>query len=162
MKTIYKKQYEALNQCLKIKNIISVRFSNTKNLKFKKFKDTCCTAMARSFKKEINTYIDRERGQLCPGGNYFLNIKHSSIKEVCNVYMKDEKVFENNLACNACLEEFPKYPKAAEKRYILFTPLFKESKKPNVILFLANPAQASRILGLSVYKKMSFPLCFFL
>ena len=46
----------------------------------------------------------------------------------------------------------------AQKRYILFTPLSEEIRKPDVIIFLTTPAQAGRILGVSVYKKLSQPL----
>lgn len=157
MNSIYKKQFKIIKKYLKIKKIISIRFSNTKTTNFKKYNDTACTALARSFKNNIYAYIDRREGQLCSGGDYFLDIAHPSKKEICEVYVKDEKIFQNNTTCNAFIKNLPKYPTAAEKRYILFTPLIKERNKPDVIMFLANPAQASRILGLSVYKKMSYP-----
>lgn len=157
MTSIYKGQSEIIKKYLKIKKIISIRFSNTKTANFIKYKDTACTALARSLKNNILTYIDRGNGQLCPGGNYFLNITHPPTKEACDVYVRDEKVFKNNSACSTFIKNLPKYPTVAKKRYILFTPLVKEKKKPDVITLLANPAQAGRILGLSVYKKMSYP-----
>lgn len=153
----YKKQFNLIKSNLKIEKIISIRFSDTKTENFNKFKDTACTAMARSFENNTLTYIDRKSGQLCPGGNYFLDITHSPKKEICDVYVKDEKVFKNNSVCSTFLKNLPKYPAAAKKRYILFTPLVKENKKPDTIMLLANPAQTGRILGLSVYKKMSYP-----
>lgn len=143
---------------LNIKSIISVRFSDIKSEKFEKYNDTVCTSLARCFKKNICTYIDRKKGQLCPGGDYFLHITHTPKDEVCNVYVTDEKVFKNNSVCNTFIKSLPKYPTVARKRYILFTPLKKETDKPDVIMLLVNPAQASRILGLNVYKKMSLPL----
>ncbi len=158
MISIYKRQFRIIKKYLGIKKIISIRFSNTKTLNFKKYKDTVCTALARSFKNNISTYIDRQKGQLCPGGNYFLNITHLSKKEICNVYIKDEKVFKNNTVCSLFLKKLPKYPSLAQKRYILFTPLSEEIRKPDVIIFLTTPAQAGRILGVSVYKKLSQPL----
>lgn len=158
MSSIYKKQFKIIKKHLGIDNIISIRFSNAKTANFKKYKDTACTALARSFKKNIPTYIDRKNGQLCPGGNYFLNITHPSKKEVCDVYVKDEKVFYNNTVCNAFIKDSPKYPALAKKRYILFTPLVNELNKPDVIMFLATPAQTGRILGLNAREKMSYPL----
>lgn len=157
MISIYKKQSETLKKCLKIEKIISIRFSSRKTFAFNKFRDTACTALARSLRSDILTYIDRKSGQLCPGGNYFLNITHPSTKEICAVYVEDEKVFANDLICSNFIKKLPKYQAVAKKRYILFTPLVKENNKPDVVLFLANPAQTGRILGLSVYKKMSYP-----
>lgn len=146
-----------MKKYLKIEEIISIRFSDTKTANFNNFKDTIGTAMVRSFKNNTLTFIDRKIGQLCPGGNYFLNITHPPVKEICDVYVKDEGVFKNNSICRIFLNKLPKYPKAAKKRYILFTPLIKENKEPNIIILLANPAQVSRILGLSAYKKISYP-----
>lgn len=158
MTSTYKKQFETIRKYLKIGKIISVRFSNIKTTNFDKFKDTACTAIARSFKDNTFTYIDRKAGQSCPGGNYFLSITHPSIKEVYGVYVKDEKVFKNNSVCDGFLKNLPRYPNIAKTRYILFTPLIKEKIKPNVIIMLVNSAQAGRILGLSVYKKFLPPL----
>lgn len=157
MTLIYKRQFETIKKYLKIDKIISIRFSNSKTASFNKFKDTACTALARSFENNTFAYIDRKNGQMCPVGNYFLNITHPLIKEVYDVYVKDEKVFKNNSVCSAFIKNLPKYPTLAKKRYFLFTPLVKENKKPDIIMLLANPAQTSRILGLSVYKKMSYP-----
>lgn len=155
---LYNKQFAVLNKSLGIKKIISIRFSDTKTANFNKFNDTACTAMVRSFENNTPVYIDRKNGQLCPGGNYFLSITHPPIKEVYDVYVKDEKVFKNNSICGDFIKNLPSYPDAEKTRYILFTPLAKEKNKPDVIMMLANPAQASRILGLSIYKKFLQPL----
>jgi uncharacterized protein (DUF169 family) len=158
MNSAYKKQSIIIRKYLGIEKIISIRFSNEKTTNFKKFKDTACTALARSLKNNILTYLDRKNGQLCPGGDYFLNIAHPPKKEIYDVYVKKEKVFQNNAVANAFIKNLPPYPSIAEKRYILLTPLNKEKNKPDIIMFLANPAQAGRVLGLSAYKKISCPL----
>lgn len=154
MNSEYKKQFQSIKKHLGIESIISIRFSNTKTVNFNKYKDTACTALARSLKNNILTYIDRKSGQLCPGGNYFLGISKLSKQEVCDVYVKDERVFKHHNACFSFLDEMPKYPMQADKRYVLFTPLEKEKNKPEVVVMLATPAQASRVLGLSAFKKM--------
>lgn len=158
MNSTYKKQFKAIKKHLSIEKIISIRFSNTKTANFIKYQDTACTALARTFRSNTPTYLDRKNGQLCPGGNYFLNITHPSKKEIYDVYVKKEKVFQNNAVVGAFIKNLPKYPALARKRYILLTPLSKEKNKPDLIILLANPAQAGRILGLSVYKKMLYPL----
>jgi len=158
MTSLYKKQAQTFKNVLKIEKIISIRFSDIKNKNFKKYQDTACTALARSFGKNICTFIDRQSGQLCAGGNYFLNVTKTPTEEVCEVYVKEERVFANNQACSAFIKDLPKYPRLATRRYILISPLSKEISKPDVIMMLVNPAQAGRILGLSVNKKMSYPL----
>lgn len=157
MNQIYKNYFQIINKYLGIENAISIRFSDTKSEKYKKYQDTACTAILRSLKKDTCTYIDRNNGQLCPGGNYFLDISHPDKKEICDTYVKREKVFRENKVCEAFINTMPKYPQAAKKKYILFTPLSHEIKKSDVIMLLVNPAQTGRILGLSVYKKMSLP-----
>lgn len=158
MGSIFQKQFKIIRKNLGIKNIISIRFSNVKTVNFKRYRDTACTALVRSLRSNVSTYIDREVGQLCPGGDYFLNITYPAKKEIRDVYVKNEKVFQKNTTCDAFIKNLPKYPKVAKKKYILFTPLNQEKNIPDVILFLANPAQTSRVLGLSAYKKITQPL----
>lgn len=155
---MYKKQFAILKEKLGVKNAVSIRFSGVKTAEFKKFKDTACTALARSLKNNVLTYIDRRTGQLCSGGDYFLGISKIPKNKLCDVYVRDEKIFKNNSTCLSFLNKLPKYHALTKKRYVLFTPLAKEKNKPDVVEFLATPAQASRILGLSVYKNMSYPV----
>jgi len=154
----YKKQFNLIRKKLRIEKIISIGFSNTKSNQYIKFKDTACTALLRCFQNNTLTYIDRKTGQFCPGGDYFLDINNISPEEVNDVYVKNEKVFQNNIICNKFIKNLPNYPDVAKTKYILFTPLAKEKNKPDVIIMLANPSQAGRILGLSVYEKFSQPL----
>lgn len=159
MRLKYKKQLKLLNEILKIKKVVSIRFSDTKENYFKKYNDTACTSLARVFKNDACTYIDRTKGQLCSGGNHFLNINKATQKEFCDVYVKDEQVFKDDSVCKIFSKKLPKYFKKIDKKYILFTPLIKEMKKPDVVIFLVNPAQANRLIGLvnfDDYKKIDF------
>ncbi len=156
MSTRYISQFNLIRKTLGIDSIVSIRFSNGKANCYKQYKDTVCTALARALKSKKCVFIDRKFGQLCPGGNHFLNITKYSKKEICNIYVKDEKIFNDNMVCLSFLEKIPNCLEQ-EKRYILFSPLEKEIKKPDIIILLLNPAQAGRILGLSVFKKMNCP-----
>jgi uncharacterized protein (DUF169 family) len=157
MHKIYTEQLELLQTVLEIQDIVSIRFCNKKANKYVQYKDTACTALARSLKKKKCLFLDREKGQSCSGGNYFLGIKNCSKKEVCDVYVKDECVFKNNNVCTCFLDKLPTYPDQAKKKYILLTPLEKEEQRPDVIILLANPAQVGRLLGLSVFDTMQCP-----
>ena len=158
MKKNYLKQYNTIKKILGIEDIISIRFSDEKTSDFIKHNDTVCTAMARCFIKNKYTFIDRHAGQLCVGGNYFLNIKKYSDEEVSKTYVKNEQVFKNEKSCGVFLKKIPPYPKQVQRRYVLFSPLKKEQHKPDVVMMLATPAQVGRILGLSVFKIFSDPL----
>lgn len=152
----YISQFNLIKKTLRINSIVSIRFSNRKSDYYKPYKDTVCTALARTLKTKKHVFIDRKYGQLCPGGNYFLNITKYSKKEICNTYVKDEKIFNDNAVCLSFLKKISKCPEQ-KKRYILFSPLEKEIKKPDIIILLLNPAQVGRILGLSVFNKMDYP-----
>lgn len=152
----YISQFNLIKKILGINGVASIRFSDRKLDYYRQYKDTVCTALARVLKTKTQVFIDRKYGQLCPGGNYFLNITKYSEKEICDTYVKDEKIFNNNTACFSFLKKMSKCPEQ-KKRYILFSPLEKEVKKPDIIILLLNPSQAGRILGLSVFKKMGCP-----
>jgi len=152
---MFKKEFQILRQYLGINEGVSIRFSDTKPKRYKKFQDTACTAIVRCIKKKALTYIDRKTGQLCPGGNYFLKITHPPNKEVLDTYVKNERMFKNNKVCADFLKKLPAYPEKAKKRYILISPLTKEEARPDLVLLFATPAQASRILGLYIYKRTS-------
>lgn len=152
----YISQFNLIKKTLGIKAVVSIRFSDIKPGSYKQYQDTACTVLARALKNKKQVLIDRKYGQLCSGGNYFLNITNYPGKEICNIYIKDEKIFNNNAVCSSFLKKISKYP-SQKKRYILFSPLEKEVNKPDIIILLVNPAQAGRILGLSVFNKMDYP-----
>ena len=157
MNTRYTTQFKIIKHSLGIKHCISIRFANRKSDRHTRYRDTACTALARSLLRRVLTYIDRNEGQLCPGGNFFLGITRAPKKEIYDTYAKDEKVFSNQAACRQFLNDLPPYPRQANKRFVLFTPLDRENQRPEVVTLLATPAQTGRILGLSVFKKMSYP-----
>lgn len=152
----YISQFNLIKKTLGINGVASIRFSDKKSKPYKQYQDTVCTALARMLKAKKQVFIDQKYGQLCPGGNYFLNITKYSRKEICNTYVKDEKIFNDNAVCLSFLKKISKC-REQKKRYILFSPLEKEIKKPDIIILLVNPAQAGRILGLSVFNKMNYP-----
>lgn len=157
MDTRYATQFKIIKHSLGIKHCISIRFSNHKSNRHTRYRDTACTALARSLLRRVMTCIDRKEGQLCPGGNFFLGITRVPRKEIYDAYVKDEKVFRSQASCRQFLNDVPPYPQRANKRFVLFTPLNKENQRPDVVLLLATPAQAGRILGLSVFKEMMYP-----
>jgi uncharacterized protein (DUF169 family) len=160
MKNILQEHYAAVQGSLGITKILSIRFSDAKTGDYQKYQDSACTILARCFRNDVATYIDREAGQICAGGNYFLGITDPDQKEIIGTYVEEEQVFKNASSCSKFLEELPAYPDIARKRYILFAPFAQENAQPDVVMLLANPAQAGRILGLGAYETLSSPSVF--
>lgn len=118
-------------------------------------KDTACTAMIRAFfNHESVVFNGTDKRQLCEGADFFFNFSKISSKKICNVYVKEESVFENNLICKKFLKSLPKIPTQKRFKYIIIRPL-SDGHRPEVVLLLVNPEQAGRILGLLNYSDLS-------
>ncbi|MFH1890267.1 MAG: DUF169 domain-containing protein [Candidatus Kuenenbacteria bacterium] len=141
--------------------ILGIHFSDTLPNKFQHRKDTACTAIARAFlNKETLVFDAKYYPQLCPGANFFLKLSKVDQKKIEDVYIKDEHIFKNKTICNKFLKSLPKFPNYFKNKFIIIKPL-KIKDKPQIIILLVNPAQASRIIGLlnyGQYKKIKiFP-----
>jgi uncharacterized protein (DUF169 family) len=111
-------------------------------------KDTVCTAMIRAFfKKESVFFNATDKRQLCEGADFFFNFAKISKKKICNVYVKEEGIFENDKVCKKFLKSLPKLPTQKKYKNIIIKP-FLSKDRPEVVLLLVNPVQAGRILGL--------------
>lgn len=120
------------------------------------YRDTACTAIARVFKNSEVVRLS-EKNQLCSGANYFLGIKKIKAREAVDMYVKKEKVFKKNNVCQIFLKSMPRFPIELIKKDIIISPFV--DMKTQVIIFLVNPAQANRLLGLlnfDQYMKIDF------
>lgn len=113
------------------------------------YKDTACTALARSFWGERSLVLNsKEHPQLCPGAKYFLKLDTGiTDQDTIRNYVDDERVFENDLICEKFLSDLPRFPDDLVGKYIAIKPLDVEDI-PRVIIMLVSPAQAGRIIGL--------------
>lgn len=148
---------------------ISVRFADAipANISLKPdnnfYSDTACTALCRCLKQEKVLAIAPENNcqnmpaQTCAGGNFFLKLGRISKEEAVQNYVEDEKVFRDEQVCEKFLQKIPVFPASLEKKFIILSPLSQEADTPQVVIFLANAAQASKILGLSVCHNYQAP-----
>ena len=136
------------------KNIIGIQYSSCLPKKYKKHKDTACTALARALHNNEEVVIGGEYKQLCRGADYFLNLKQIKEKEVEDVYLNQEHIFQDKKTCIKFIKSLPRVPEKIKNKYIIIEPI-KPNKKYNIIILLINPAQASRIIGLFNYKRFS-------
>ena len=156
---------EALKQSLGLKyNPISVRFSATlpKNISRKPdgafYRDAACTALCRSLKKGSVLVVASKKNcgpavpQSCSGANFFLKFEDVSTEDAQGVYVKNEQVFCSEKVCLDFLASVPLLPEPKRDKIIVLSPLEKETDNPDVVIVLATVAQASRLIGLSVYE----------
>ncbi|MDO8424612.1 MAG: DUF169 domain-containing protein [bacterium] len=143
---------EKFKKVLKIKDaVLGSYFSDKLPLGSRRYRDTACTALARSFLKGCPVSFDAKRHrQLCPGANYFLKLAYISKNEVIDVYLKKESVFSRKIVCRKFLSTLPKFPRRLRNKSITIKPL-EITGRPLTVLLLVNPAQAGRILGLLNY-----------
>lgn len=123
----------------------SIPASNGRNLK-----QTVCTAIEKAAHKGMVINLQKETC-VCPGGAHFLGFKRASEEEVLNVYVEEEHVFCSEEVARSFLKRIPKLSEDKTSKYIVFSPLEKAEFIPDLILFVCNPQQANKIIGLSVY-----------
>lgn len=159
-----KQMSQVLKETLGLRYVpVSVRFSDELPTDISRkhgdefYHDTACTALCRCIKQEKKLILAPEGNkqgipvQPCAGANFFFQWGKISIEEACDVYVKTEQVFAREETCRDFLKQVPPYPVALEGKSIILSPLDQENETPQVIVFVVNAAQASRILGWSVY-----------
>jgi len=146
------KKIKQFKKALKIKDaIIGIGFAKYLPSGYRFYRDTACTALARSIaKKERVIFGTKKFPQLCPGANYFLRLSEVKNSKTCNVYVKEEQVFANKEICKIFLKNLPKFPNTLKNKFVIVKP-FESKDNPQVIILLINPAQAGRVLGLLNY-----------
>lgn len=148
-----KEELEKFKKSLKITEIIlGVFFVDKFPDGVKHYKDTACTAIARTFLNKKTIFFNgKEYPQLCSGADYFLKLSKKILTQgAIKVYTKDEHVFKNKKVCQKYLNFLPKFPDKLRNKNIVIKP-FSLSDRPCVVMILVNPAQAGRILGLLNY-----------
>lgn len=145
-------EIQKFKKALNIQNRIVGIFYSTKIPKdFKYYRDTACTALARSFfTGQTLIFGAKKHTQLCSGAAYYLKLADISDKETEDVYINKEQVFKNKNICREFLKGLPEFPLSSKNKFIIIKPLSEEDK-PAVVVLLVNPAQAGRILGLINY-----------
>lgn len=150
---------------------ISVRFSDSisANISCKPdgsfYCDTACTALCRCFKQNKVLVIAPENNcqnvpaQPCAGANFFLKLSQMPIpeEEARQVYVETEQVFRDEQICQNFLQKISTSPISIKEKFIVLSPLSQEIGDSQIIIFLVNASQASKILGLSVCQNYQAP-----
>jgi len=158
----------AFKKILGIKEeILGITFSDIKPAKFKFYRDTACTILARAFStKKTLLFGKKNYRQLCPGADYFLKFSRISQAQAIKAYIEKECVFKNKNICRNFLNSLPKPSSFLKNKFIIIKPL-ASNDRPAIVLLLTTPAQTGRILGLlsySHYRRVEIfpclPTCF--
>lgn len=133
-------------QPLSLYPLVSVRFANRLQKGEHVSHEFFPTAIARCA-KEKETIVMNCRRHRRDGGNYFMCGKNLSASTLEEVYIQKEGVFKNSAQLHRFLKKVGK--NRALHRYIIFEPTI--TSQTSVIIFITNPAQAGKLLGLSAY-----------
>lgn len=138
---------------------VGVTFTDTPAKNGKNTKIMACTAFYQAARKgsTFNVSVDT---CTCPGGLTSLGLSIPSPEQAATV----KKFLVEGEKFSSCYASFfrsralsPAQPPLGVGKYVVIGPLEKFEFKPDLVLFLCNPAQASRLVVLSTYE-MGIPL----
>lgn len=118
-----------------------------------------CTAIAKSA-KQCKKIIIQTRRHPCAGGNHFVGQKACPFKELADVYINKEHVFQTPAQVKSFLKANGQNP--VKTKYLVFEPLkpgsnpgLSSKSAPQTILALVSPETAGRMLGLLAHIKQN-------
>ncbi len=138
---------------------VGVTFSDTPASNGKDNKIMPCTAFYQAARKGTTFNISADKCT-CPGGSTSLGLSAPSPERAAAVR---KFLVEGEKFASSCASFFrsralsPSQPPLGVAKYVVIGPLDKFELKPDLVLFLCNPAQASRLVVLSTYE-MGIPL----
>jgi uncharacterized protein (DUF169 family) len=106
-----------------------------------------CTAIAKTIKHHGIIVIDTLRHK-CAGGNYFVGNKYCPLKEIADIYMNKECIFQSQNNLKTFLKKTGRNP--IKSRYIIFEPSIIR-KTAKIVIIVTTPDIAGRIIGLAAY-----------
>jgi len=113
-------------------------------------KISICKAIETVKQKNVTLTINKENC-VCPGGRHFIGLEILPIETlVPAVTSKRHRVYESTDIALASLRKQPQPAKRGD--YLTLGPLEKFEDNPDLVLFVATPAEADRILGLLSFK----------
>ncbi len=133
---------------------VAVTFSNTPATNGKAAKTMACGAFYQAARKEVTFNITAETCT-CPGGATFLGL---SVPTPDRAAMVQKFLIEGEKFSSSAASFFrgralgQGQPPVGVGKYVVVGPMEQFELKPDLVLFLCNPAQASRPVTLSSYE----------
>jgi uncharacterized protein (DUF169 family) len=133
---------------------VGVTFSNTPVKDGKATKTMACAAFYQAARKGVTFNISAATCT-CPGGATFLGLSAPSPEGAVTV----QRFLIEGEKFSSCAASFFRgkalgqgQPPVGVGKYVVVGPMEKSELKPDLVLFLCNPAQASRLVVLSSYE----------
>ena len=143
------KQVETIVRALDLQRMpIGARFSESPDRKGVDRKLRICEALNVIRQENVVVNLSKENCT-CRGGCHVAGWQTLPPDELAAIYL-GAKAYESKKAAEASVSKQPQ--PTYRGRFLILGPLDKFEADPDVVLFLVNPAQADRILGLASYE----------
>ncbi|MDQ7092497.1 DUF169 domain-containing protein [Desulfosporosinus sp. PR] len=133
---------------------VGVAFSDLPSSNGKDSKVYACSAFYQAARKGITFNVSAETSP-CPGGTTSLGLAAPSPERAAAVkkfLIEGEKFSSCNASFFRSRALSQAQPPIGVSKYVVIGPLEQFEFKPDLVLFLCNPAQASRLVTLSTYE----------
>lgn len=144
---------ERLKDVLQLKfSPVAVTYSNEPSRDAAKGKSWVCGAIKKAASGDIINIS--ATSSACPGGSWHLGLRRQTkeqMKVVGKFIVEGEKLFSSLSSLNRMMELSKARPPYDLAEYIIFSPLEKAEKMPDVVIFTCNAWQAARLINLVCY-----------
>ena len=152
---IWQEYARQLKDVLKLEGSpVAVTFTNTPAKNGKETKTMACSAFYQAARKGVTFNVSAATCS-CPGGATFLGLSAPSPERAAAV----QRFLIEGEKFSACAATFfrsralgQSQPPFGVGKFVVIGPMERSELKPDLVLFLCNPAQASRLLVLSAYE----------
>ncbi len=147
----FQKQVNEMNAILKLKNtFIGVKFSETPDANGTAPNISICEAFSVVRKENVIINLAKENCT-CGGGRHFAGLQIAPIGTISSILAEEgHRIYESKEVAETSVKKQPQ--PAYRGKYLILGPLHKFEEDPDLVLFVVNPAQADRILGLASFK----------
>ncbi len=144
---------ERLKDVLELKySPVAVTYSNEPAGDAAKGKSWVCGAIKKAASSDIINISTSSSA--CPGGSWHLGLRRQTkeqMKVVGKFIVEGEKLFSSLASLNRMNELSKARPPYDLAEYVIFSPLEKAEKMPDVVIFTCNAWQAARLINLVCY-----------
>lgn len=147
----FQKQVNEINVILGLKNtLIGVRFSETPDSNGTVPNLRICEALGVVKKENVIINLAKENCT-CRGGRHFAGLQIVPVETISSVLAEEgHRIYESKEVAETSVRKQPQ--PAYRGKYLILGSLDKFEEDPDLVLFIVNPVQADRILGLASFK----------
>jgi uncharacterized protein (DUF169 family) len=130
--------------------LIGVKFSETPNAKGIAPNLSICEALGVVKKENVIINLAMENCT-CRGGRHFAGLQIVPVETISPILAEEgHRIYESKEVAETSVRKQPQ--PAYRGKFLILGPLHKFDEDPDLVLFIVNPVQADRILGLASFK----------